>query len=606
MNHTTPGKLPESWREKFSGEPIPAWLELFQADAEDAVEGLLTGRIYLGHLNVAERDLLLADWVERLGNADTFRERLDGALVRWVENRWGKLDYLRPASLADTWQRAANAVAFAAPHLSSAAKELRRHFGDRQSFLGVLSVAPSRDPLGRYLAALAANQSDDALASFWDWMCDLPQGVPLYHARYALEGMAGVPTDALERCSVIGGGLVRLGLALHRYVQADIIEGKDAEQEWKTLAYWCVTAFPFQARWREFAAREANRLAEPLPEPLNQWLRDVFALSDEPSQAAPQKTPKSHTGWIPIQQWVQRASSIRELFRSDYPNALAQAKQLIEEQRKQPNPYFLVRSLCNFAMRVVRRNSIQALAWAKEAHDLDPTNPFTWTTLAEVQLSARQTGEAEATAHTAWERFPRDVVAQNTYAKVLNKAGKREQAASIYRATMQHFPDAVVSRAGLADVLKSLDRLDEAEAVYRETIELFPHDVVSRSGVADVLKSLDRLDEAEAAYRETIELFPHDVVSRNGLADVLKNLGRLDEAETAYREVLNLFGDDRRQAVVSRTRLAGVLREMDRYEEALEQVAAALGLQPDNSFAIAERQCILAAQSGKLVLSCTD
>lgn len=567
MNHATTGKLPEFWREKFSGEPIPAWLESFQADADDAVDGLLTGRLYLGHLNVAERDLLLADWVERLGDAETFRERLDGALVRWIERYWGKLDYLRPASLADTWQRAANAIAFAAPHLAGAAKELRRHFGDRQSFLGVLSVAPSRDPLGCYLAALAANQSDDALASFWDWMCDLPQGVPLYHARYALEGVAGLPTDAPERCSVIGGGLLRLGRALHRYVLADIIKASDAEQEWKTLAYWCVTAFPFQARWREFAAREANRLAEPLPEPLNQWLCEVFALSDEPSQAASQKTLSVQTGWIPIQQWVQRAKSIRKLFLSDYDGALTQAKQLIEEQRKQPDPYFVVRSLCNFAMRVVRRDPVQALAWAKEAHDLDPPNPFTWTTLAEVQLAARQTGVAEATARTAYERFPRDDVAQNTYAKVLRKAGKLEQAAAIYRATIQHFPDDVVSRAGLADMLKSLDRLDEAEAVYRETIDLFPHDAVARAG----------------------------------LADVLKNLGRLDEAEAAYREVLELFGSDRRVAVVAFGGQAGVLREMGRYDDALEQVDSALGLEPNNTFALAEHERILAAQSGKPV-----
>ena len=230
--------MPESWREKFSGEPIPEWLASFQADPDDAVDGLLTGRIYLGHLNVAERDLLLADWVERL-EADAFRERVDGALVRWIKSHWGRLDYLRPASLADTWQCAANVVAFAAPRLSGAARELRRHFGERQSFLGVLSVAPSRDPLGRYLAALAANQNDEALASYWDWMCDLPQGLPLYHARYALEGVAGLPTDATERCSVMGSALLRLGCALHRYVLADLVKLTEAEQAWKTLAYWC-------------------------------------------------------------------------------------------------------------------------------------------------------------------------------------------------------------------------------------------------------------------------------------------------------------------------------------------------------------------------------
>lgn len=558
------GPIPESWVEKFSGEPVPGWLALFQADPDDALDGLLTGRLHLGHLNIAERDLLLADWVERLGDAESFRQRLDTALARWIKQHWGKLDYLRPANLADTWQRAANVIGFAAPHLAGAADELRRHFGQRQSFLGVLTVAPSRDPLGRYLAALAANQRDAVLASFWDWLCDLPQGVPLYHARYALEGVAGLPTEAGGRCSVIGAGLVRLGEAMRRLVLAEILEDKDAEQEWKTLAYWCLAAFPFPAKWKEFATREVNRLAEPLPEPLRQWLREVFELADEAAQVEAQKKPRFQTGWVPVQQWVQRAKSIRQLLRSDYERGLAEANRLLEEQRKLGDP---VRSLCGFAMSTVRRDSTQALAWATEANELDPTNPFTWTTLAEVHLAARRINEAEATARTAWERFPRDVVAQNTYGKVLHRAGKTEPAAGIYRATIQHFPDDVFSRAGLADVLKSLDRLEEAEAVYRETIELFPHNAVSRAGLADVLKSLDRLEEAEAVYRE----------------------------------VLELFGDDRRQTVVAHTGLAGVLREMGRHAEALEQADAALDLEPNNTYALAERQRVLAAQSGKLV-----
>ena len=563
MNHATTDKLPEAWREKFSGEPIPVWLELFQANADDAVDGFLTGRIYLGHLNVAERDLLLADWVERLGDADTFRARLEAALVRWIKNHWGNLNYLRSASLADTWQCAANAIAFAAPHLSGAAKELLRHFGERQSFLGGLSVAPSRDPLGRYLAALAANQSDEALVSFWDWMCDLPQGVPLYHARYALEGVAGVPTDSPERCPIIGGALVRLGCALHRYVQAEIIKPAEAEAEWKRLAYWCVTAFPFQARWREFAAKEVGRLARPLPKPLIQWLREIFALLDASAQVAAQKPLKVELGGLKVREWIQRARNIRELFRTDYSGALAQACQLLEEQRKQTNRDFVVSSLCSFAKGVMRRDVAQALTWAKEAHELVPSDQFTWNTLAEVHLAAHQTIEAETTARTAHERFPRDDVVRNTYAKVLHKARKPEQAAAIYRNTIQHFPDDVVSRAGLADVLKTMDHLEEAETVYRETIELFPHNVVARSGLADVLKVMDRLTEAEVVYREALDLFPDDAVCFTGLA--------------------------------------GVLREMGRYADALEQADSALNLESNNNIALAERNRILAAQSSKPV-----
>jgi tetratricopeptide (TPR) repeat protein len=141
--------------------------------------------------------------------------------------------------------------------------------------------------------------------------------------------------------------------------------------------------------------------------------------------------------------------------------------------------------------------------------------------------------------------------------------------------------------------------LDEAEAVYRETIELFPDDAVARSGLADVLKDLGRLDEAEAVYRETIELFPDDAVARSGLADVLKDLGRLDEAETAYREVLELFSHDPKVLVVAHTGLAGVLRAQGRLQDALEQTDAALALESNNTFALAERQRILQAERGQ-------
>lgn len=529
------------------------------------MDGLLTGRLHLGHLNVAERDLLLADWVERLGDLEQFRQRLDDALARWIKRYWGKLEYLRPASLADTWQRAANAIAFAAPHLSGAARELRDHFGERQSFLGVLSVAPSRDPLGRYLAALAANQSDDKLASFWDWLCDLPQGVPLYHARYALEGVAGSPTESAERCTVVGGGLLRIGRALHRHMLAEFIEEKDAAREWKTLAYWCLTAFPFPARWQEFATREAAALAEPLPAPLLAWVREVFDVQEQPTAEPEQKVAKGQGTGVPIQSWIRRAKDIRRRFSTDFAAALTEAKELLAEERAFQDASLLVQPLCNFAKGAMRGDAKLALTWAREAHDTDARNPYTWTTLAEVLFAGRQPAEAETKAREAHERFPRNDVAQNCYAKILQKNGKLEAAQAIYRATIQHFPDDVVSRAGLADVLKSLKRLDEAEAV----------------------------------YRETIELFPDGDVARNGLADVLKDSGRLDEAEAAYRGVLELFSHDRRQLVVAHGGLAGVLREQGRFPEALEQADAALALESNNPFALAERQRILQAERGQ-------
>lgn len=128
-------KVPACWAETFGVEPVPDWLAEFDANPDKALDRFLTGEAYLGHLNIGDRDNVLAGFVERLADRGQFTRRLDEALVRWIQANWGRFERLRLTALAIAWQNAINVVSFS--KLPGAANELYRHRDDLP-FLTVL------------------------------------------------------------------------------------------------------------------------------------------------------------------------------------------------------------------------------------------------------------------------------------------------------------------------------------------------------------------------------------------------------------------------------------------------------------------------------------
>src|SRR5258708_21015801 len=185
--------LPESWLHYLGTSDVSVWLASFRTSTKQAVSDLLWDAFYFGPLNLTERRQLLEGWLDRLGNADRFAEQLDEALTEWVKDNWGRFE--RDAvCLVSAWSCLCGVVRFSNTlsqdsALTNCTAALTARFPERQQFLGSFSPGPGAAPVGKYLAAVAEFQTNRELAPAWHNMCDLPDGVPFYHASYAMLGL---------------------------------------------------------------------------------------------------------------------------------------------------------------------------------------------------------------------------------------------------------------------------------------------------------------------------------------------------------------------------------------------------------------------------------
>jgi len=524
-----------AWEECFEWGPVPRWLSSFAENPDKAVDALLWRRFYHGHLQAAEPEDLLTEWAQLLGG--DFLDQLDDALALWVDQTWGTFPESRSAAaLADAWSTVVRTATYTAGlgadsrGLQRTGRTLRRCFGDAGAYLGPLSTGPSRDPFGRYLGAVASYQEDRSLAAFWWHLCDLPDSVPFYRARHAIEGLEGLPPrpgeDPGSFPTDVVRGLVRLAHGFEGQVRRGLLSSNRARREFLAIGRLSRAAFPFPERWRE-------TLSQVLPgeeEAAASWLTELV----------PGVTSGRVSG--PSLDWADRATQIARDLKGRAAASLSAAEALLQEQRQYAHQtgesYFLARSLCNFASSIRAPQPECAVAWAEEAMLWEPWNAYSWTTLTVALAANGRLADALQVAWQAVERFPENVVARSSLADALKAQGRLRDAELACRDTLEQFPDDVVTRAGLANILEAQGQLQDAERSYRVTLEQSPENAVVRNSLAHVLKAQGRLRDAELAYRGTLEQFPDDAVAGTGLANVLRAQGRLREASEEFRAVL--------------------------------------------------------------------
>lgn len=280
--------VPESWLARVGGRDVTGWLGAFMEEPASAVDDLLWNRFYFGPLNLTERSQILYGWLDAIGELERFAARLDGALAGWVKENWGRFDREAPA-LASAWSCLCTVVEYSASlpeesHLTRSAAALRARFAGRHAFLGSFPTAPSSDPLGLYLALLAVFQGDDrSLVPLWHRMCDLPEEVPFYHARYAMLGLRrATPADPREtgmlRVEIVSG-LLRLTRSFDRFAREQPALEPTLRRTFRRVAADTAAAFPGSPRWREHCES-----VEALPERARGWLvKAVPELGRPPS-----------------------------------------------------------------------------------------------------------------------------------------------------------------------------------------------------------------------------------------------------------------------------------------------------------------------------------
>jgi tetratricopeptide (TPR) repeat protein len=501
---------------RLGGADASGWLTVFYHDPDKAVSELLWNRFYFGPLNLTERDQLLANWLELLGDAEEFSSRLDRAFSSWIEQNWGQFEQ-PAASLVSAWICLASVVESSAKlnapaRLSKAADALRARFPLRDRFLGSFSTAPAADPLGCYLAVIAEFQGDDrSLAGFWHRLCDLPDGVPFYHAPYAILGLRRLHSmnnweDGTLRAEVVLG-LLRLANAFDRLVRERGLSEGVARSTFRRVAVQLAAAYRGSLRWGEHGLAYALKMSERPRKWVMEAIPPLAMAVRQEKAKADRHAPRPSPCLQPDPAWTDRAKSLANDLRSSSLGCLSEVSRLLDEQRRYAeatgDTYSVVRSLRNFAIRVLRRRPDLAVGWAEQACSLAPHDPWSWTTIIEVLLKQKNVSRALHFAWVAWKRFPENVVARN----------------------------------GLAEVLKAAERYPEAEEVYRQTIERFPVEIdrknyiIARNGLADTLRWAGRWEDAEKFYCDSIEAGLMNCATFVGLAYLLLRKGEAGRAE---------------------------------------------------------------------------
>ena len=533
--------IAESWLSRTNGYDSSGWLSAFAEAPKKAVVDLLADSFYFGPLNLTERGQLLEGWLDLLGNSESFAEDLDAEFTNWIEENWGRYNGLAE-SLVSVWSSLCSVIEFSAKlpvdsQLKNSAAALRLRFPQRQEFLGSFSTAPSADPLGIYLAVIAEFQTDRSLATFWHHMCDLPDGIPFYHAPYALLGLrrlgAADPVENGTLRAEVVLGLLRLARSFQRLVRTRGLDAHIAKSTYQRLAAQTAAAYPDSPGW---VAHGLTALLE-LEEPAQKWVIEaVTPLGEAIRRQKNDKTnrgDRSHQSLQPNPNWPRRVRELVARLRSADRKCLDEVRQLLDEQRRYTeatgDTYYIVRTLSNFARRVRRLNSQLALRWAEEARKLDPNDPYTWSTLTTLLLQQERLTEALSLAWVAWKRFPEDSVSTRLLAEVLKAARRYDEAGAIYLEARERFPDTEVR--GLAEVLKAAHRYGEAEALYRDAIEQSSEDIKSRNGLADTLRRMGHNHDAEAEYRQSIKSGYVDPATFVGLAYLVLGKGEAGRIE---------------------------------------------------------------------------
>ncbi len=143
------------WQKLFAPAPVPPWLVAFDQKPSEAVNELLWGRYYFGNLQMAEPGDLLIDWLDLLEQRGDFADRLDRALLAWLEAHWLGHPEVSEETLAVAWMRLFAVVAWS-NKLERTRAALRTRLDEAREYLGPISSSPSQDPLRRYFAAVVS------------------------------------------------------------------------------------------------------------------------------------------------------------------------------------------------------------------------------------------------------------------------------------------------------------------------------------------------------------------------------------------------------------------------------------------------------------------
>jgi tetratricopeptide (TPR) repeat protein len=495
------------------------WRERFSADAGEALGLVLTSKISLGSYDRARPAEILS---QILTEADL--ERADAGLLTWLA---GLIGSPTPAGLSG--KRFAEALVecfrlITLLHLTKTHAWCAQRHGELRTWLRGFYFGRSRDPEAALLVALTQNQTDRSLLALWQGI--VRRGKPVEHVRHALTGLRLMPADDAGK---VERGVPRALLqGLLDFGDAQASQGERKGADWLMEVDFLAAVYPLSPdSWgRKF--REAVQAREPSSS-VKKWLDQRYPLALKPFESGAHKGPLQPPYFKDIEPLLQKLSS-------NYDGVRPRLKQFFDESRhycrESGDSSYLVRSFCFAGNRLLEVDPTWARDLAHEAAVWEPTNPHTWSLLAQALEAEGDWRRAEAIYWQARRRFPEDVKIHSQLAHAQLVHGSGDLGEAIYRQAIQLFPDNSVCRCDLGHTLRILGRFDEALGEYRQAQELFHRDVTSATALADLLIEMKRLDKAADALTWAEQITPHDDERRQQrLAQIRERLKRAQSGQ---------------------------------------------------------------------------
>jgi hypothetical protein len=257
--------------------------------------------------------------------------------------------------------------------------------------------------------------------------------------------------------------LLNVVAALTRLVLDQTLTAAEASAESNALATAAYAAYPFADLWQEVVD---ERL------PTVEWLRPTLAevmptLTISPASTT--LTPIRRAANETARGWPDVAQTLARSLQRDAAGSLTRAEALLEQQRRYAvstgDPYYLVRSLCNFAQSLWDENPALALAWVNEAYRWDAANPVVWGSLTSATL---RTEGPEAALPIGWQavaKFPNNAGVHHELARALVRGGRFAMAAALNIYTEDRF-DSEYAGVSLAEVFAEAGRPIDAARHY--------------------------------------------------------------------------------------------------------------------------------------------
>jgi tetratricopeptide (TPR) repeat protein len=377
--------------------------------------------------------------------------------------------------------------------LPEAAASLRDRFTHSTEALAPWSPAPSQDPLGRFLLAVARNQIDRSLSAFWFSMCRLPASVPLFRAEYAVAGLRGLPRPSEagddEFPYEVASGLRALTHGIAIAVDDARTDRESGEELLVSITAVAMAAYPLGGWSAELllgvddappmTAELLHRLSELDERAATQELlsRMLQRQPQSGARAGPERTGRApgrlersgqQSSYEPVLKDITkgRSAAVNKMLRT-----VTSERTRAERSGDWGNEF--ARLLVKASTAARRHFASQSVEWAEEALNWEPWDARTWTTLT---AALRAAGRFEDVLDAGWRsytRFPYDYFISVELSQALAAQHRLPAAEAVLVEAMRDFPDEAPPISAYAELLLSTGRPTAAVELLSGVVERF-------------------------------------------------------------------------------------------------------------------------------------